>query len=142
MAAGKPVVGIEDPIARSEAADDPQAAREAYEKMTLPLVAALFGGELAQAPESKETVEQSRAAWNASGSKGARGSEPGSRRRVRSGSATCSAEVIEQAGAAAQTLAITDDRGTARNRHSGYSRPGGVPDRAEDVQGALQHQPG
>ena len=110
MAAGKPVVRIEDLIARSEAADDPQAASEAYEKMTLPLVAALFGGELAQAPESKETVEQLRAVWNPPGSKGAQGSEPGepSVRTVRIGD--LSAEVIEQAGAAAQTLAITHDR--------------------------------
>ncbi len=100
---------IEDLIARSEA-DDPQAAREAYEKMTLPLVAALFGGELAQAPESKETVEQLRAVWNPPGSKGAQGSEPGepSVRTVRIGD--LSAEVIEQAGLAAQTLAITHDR--------------------------------
>lgn len=110
MAGGQPVIGIEDLIARSEAADDPHAAREAYEKMTLPLVAALFGGELAQAPESKETVEQLRAAWNPPGSKGAQGSEPGepSVRTVRIGD--LSAEVIEQAGAAAQTLAITHDR--------------------------------
>ena len=110
MAAGKPVVRIEDLIARSEAADDPQAAREAYEMMTLPLVAALFGGELAQAPESNDTVEQLRAVWNPPGSKGAQGSEPGepSVRTVRIGD--LSAEVIEQAGAAAQTLAITHDR--------------------------------
>jgi hypothetical protein len=109
MAARQPVVRIEDLIARSEA-DDPQAAREAYEKMTLPLVAALFGGELTQAPESKETVEQLRAVWNPPGSKGAQGIEPGepSVRTVRIGD--LSAEVIEQAGLAAQTLAITHDR--------------------------------
>jgi hypothetical protein len=51
-----------------------------------------------------------RAVWNPPGSKGARGSEPGepSVRTVRIGD--LSAEVIEQAGVAAQTLAITHDR--------------------------------
>jgi hypothetical protein len=110
MTAGRPVVRIEELIARSEAAGDTEATREAYEKMALPLVAALFGGELAQAPESKETVERLRTVWNPPGSKGAQGKEPREPlvRTVRIGD--LSAEVIERAGEAAQTLAITHDR--------------------------------
>jgi len=112
MAAGRPVVRIEDLIARSEAAGDQESAREAYERMTLPLVAALFGGTLAQAPESKETVERLRTVWNPPGSAGARGNvrgnKPGGVRTVRIGD--LSADMIERAGADAQTLAITHDR--------------------------------
>jgi len=114
MAAGRPVVRIEDLIARTAAAGDEESAREAYEKMTLPLVAALFGGTLAQAPESKETVERLRTVWNPPGSTGAQGSVRGNRpgeplvRTVRIGD--LSADMIERAGAAAQTLAITHDR--------------------------------
>lgn len=78
------------------------------EKLAVPLFAALTGEALAQAPEGREVLEQLQSALAPPRPPGGKeGSQP-SVRTVRIGD--LSAGLIEKAGQAGQTLAITHDR--------------------------------
>ncbi len=122
IAAGKPMVRIDDLVGGPDAPGGEgrtvgpsgnaraEVAGSEPEWLNFPLVAALFAGTLTQSPESGETLERLRMIWNPPGSAGAQGNrraEPAVR-TVRIGD--LSAGLIQRAGAAGQTLAITHDR--------------------------------
>ena len=73
----------------------------------MPLVAAVVGGTVMQPPETRETLERLQALLNPPGSAQSPPPEP-SVHTIRIGD--ISAERIEQAGAAGETLALTHDR--------------------------------
>jgi hypothetical protein len=111
MAAGTPMITVQDVVPEGDAASYQEGqARSTPERLALPLVAALVGGTVAQAPESKETLERLRAALNPSASAAGQEDWPAgpSVITVRIGDLT--AGLIEKAGADGQTLAITHER--------------------------------
>jgi hypothetical protein len=113
LAAGKPMVTLDGVIAEADGHSQqpgvPEAAPEGLAGIAAVATAAV-GGTVVNVPGGKETVEQLRAA--AGSSKPATGQEEGSAessvRTVRIGD--LSGHLIEEAGAAGQTLAITHDR--------------------------------
>lgn len=118
MADGTPMVTIQEMIGEPDAAghgQGPGPGTAPAGRPDVPLAAAIVGGAVAQAPESKEALERFLAAWN----------PPGLAARQESSSAepsvvvrtVCtvrigdlSARLIEEAGANGQALAITHDR--------------------------------
>lgn len=107
MAAGTPMLSIDDVVTQ---ADDPgydEGSRgSAPESLAVPLVAAVVGGTVLQPPETRETLARLQALLSPPGSPG-ESAEP-SVHTIRIGD--ISAERIERAGAAGQTLALTHDR--------------------------------
>src|ERR1700733_5223586 len=110
IAAKTPLTTIQDVIVEPTApGNGGEQDLQMPQRLAVPLVAALTGGTVAQAPESQEAIKRLQAAWNPPGS--AAGQEdrpPGpSVRTVRIGDLT--ADLIQKAGAAGQSLAITHD---------------------------------
>jgi antitoxin (DNA-binding transcriptional repressor) of toxin-antitoxin stability system len=103
MAAGEPMATIDDVMALPGPGDG--HARQAPE-LLVPVVAAVIGGTVMQPPETRETLERLHAALNPRGPDEAAAGP--SVLTVRIGE--LSAERIERAGAAGQTLALTHDR--------------------------------
>jgi antitoxin (DNA-binding transcriptional repressor) of toxin-antitoxin stability system len=113
MADGTPMVTLESAMAEADAADlhqrpGPDAPRRA-ERLAVPLAAVAVSGKIARTPGAKEIIERLQAVLTLPGS--AAGQETGpaepSVRTVRIGD--LSAGVIEQAGTAGQTLALTNN---------------------------------
>jgi len=86
-----------------------QAIAEAEDELAggAPLAAAVVDGAVLQTRESAETIARWRAAWNPAPAAGQQ-AEPSRVRAVRIGD--LSARVIEEAGRAGETLAVTHDR--------------------------------
>jgi antitoxin (DNA-binding transcriptional repressor) of toxin-antitoxin stability system len=103
MAAGEPMATIEDVMAQSGPGDG--HGRQAPE-LLVPVVAAVIGGTVMQPPETRETLERLHAMLNPRNPDDA--PEGPSVLTMRIGE--LSAERIERAGAAGQTLALTHDR--------------------------------
>jgi hypothetical protein len=110
---GKPMVTLDSVIADADGRSEPPGASEAAPKGLAGIAAvatAAVGGTVVNVPGGKETVEQLRAAAGSPGP--ATGQKEGSAesavRTVRIGD--LSGHLIEEAGAAGQTLAITHDR--------------------------------
>lgn len=110
MAAGEPLTTIQDLIEGTDPPQDDDAqGHHPPERLVVPLVAALTGETVVQTPESGRIVEQLRSEWNPGSPSGQENGPAGpSVRTVRIGNLT--AGLIEEAGAAGQTLAITHDR--------------------------------
>jgi antitoxin (DNA-binding transcriptional repressor) of toxin-antitoxin stability system len=111
LAVGTPLTTIQDVIAAPDVPGSGEDQdRSMPERLAVPLVAALTGGVVAQAPETEEALQRLQAAWNPPGSGDGRQDKPTgpSVQTVRIGNLT--AGLIEKAGAAGQTLAITYDR--------------------------------
>jgi antitoxin (DNA-binding transcriptional repressor) of toxin-antitoxin stability system len=103
MAAGEPMATIDDVLAQPAPRDAPgQQAPE----LLVPVVAAVIGGTVMQPPETTETLERLHAVLNPRNPGEA--AEGPSVLTMRIGE--LSAERIERAGAAGQTLALTHDR--------------------------------
>jgi hypothetical protein len=107
MAAGTSMLTIDDVVAQADARGYHEERRHGSpERLAVPLVAAVVGGTVMQPPETRETLERLRALLNPPGS-AEELAEP-SVHTIRIGE--LSAERIEQAGEAGQTLALTHDR--------------------------------
>ena len=107
LAADPPMLTIDDVVAQADAHGYDEGQRHSTpERLAVPLVAAVVGGTVMQPPETRETLERLQALLNPPGS--AEGAAEPSVHTVRIGD--LSAERIEQAGAAGQTLALTHDR--------------------------------
>jgi hypothetical protein len=107
MASDTSMLTVDDVVAQADARGYDEGHRHSTpERLAVPLVAAVVGGTLIQPPETRETLERLRALLNPPGS-AEELAEP-SVHTVRIGE--LSAERIEQAGAAGQTLALTHDR--------------------------------
>jgi antitoxin (DNA-binding transcriptional repressor) of toxin-antitoxin stability system len=107
LAAGTPMLTIDDVDAQADTRGyGEEQGHSTPERLAVPLVAAVVGGTVIQPPETRETLERLQALLNPGGSDEER-AEP-SVATVRVGD--LSAERIEQAGAAGQTLALTHDR--------------------------------
>jgi antitoxin (DNA-binding transcriptional repressor) of toxin-antitoxin stability system len=107
IAAGTSMLTIDDVVAQADARGyDESQGHSTPERLAVPLVAAVIGGTVMQPPETRETLERLQALLNPQGS-----AEPPpepSVHTIRIGD--LSAERIEQAGAAGETLALTHDR--------------------------------
>jgi hypothetical protein len=101
IAAGTPMITIQNVVPGEDSTP---------ERLAVPLVAALAGGTVAQAAETKEAIEQLQAVLNPPGSAAWQEDRPPgpSVITVRIGDLT--AKLIEKAGADGQTLAVTHDR--------------------------------
>jgi antitoxin (DNA-binding transcriptional repressor) of toxin-antitoxin stability system len=98
---------IDDVVVQADArGHDEDLGHSTPERLAVPLVAAVVGGTVMQPPETRETLERLQALLNPPGS-AERPPEP-SVHTMRIGD--ISAERIEQAGAAGETLAVTHDR--------------------------------
>jgi antitoxin (DNA-binding transcriptional repressor) of toxin-antitoxin stability system len=107
MAADRSMLTVDDVVAQADARGYDEGQRHSTpERLAVPLVAAVVGGTLMQPPETKETLERLRALLNPLSS-AEELAEP-SVQTIRIGE--LSAERIEQAGEAGQTLALTHDR--------------------------------
>ena len=107
LAADTPMLTIDDVAVQADARGyDEGQSHSTPERLAVPLVAAVVGGTVMQPPETKETLERLQALLNPPGS--AETPPEPSVRTVRMGD--LSAEGIEQAGAAGQTLALTHNR--------------------------------
>jgi antitoxin (DNA-binding transcriptional repressor) of toxin-antitoxin stability system len=109
MAAGEPMATIDDVMALPAPGDGPaqQAAPGQHApELLVPVVAAVIGGTVMQPPETTETLERLHAMLNPRNPDEA--PEGPSVLTMRIGE--LSAERIERAGAAGQTLALTHDR--------------------------------
>jgi antitoxin (DNA-binding transcriptional repressor) of toxin-antitoxin stability system len=106
VASGTPMLTIDDVVAQADTrgGHDEGPVRGTPERLAVPLVAALVGGQVVQPPETRETVERLQALLNPSGE----GKPDPSVLTVRIGD--LSAKQIEQAGAGGHTLALTHDR--------------------------------
>jgi antitoxin (DNA-binding transcriptional repressor) of toxin-antitoxin stability system len=102
MAAGEPMATIDDVLAQPA----PRDARGQAPELLVPVVAAVIGGTVMQPPETTETLERLHAVLNPRNPDEA--TEGPSVLTMRIGE--LSAERIERAGAAGQTLALTHDR--------------------------------
>ena len=106
MAAGTQMVTIQDVVPEGEASSRGEVqGTNTPDRLTAPLVAALTGGTVAQAPQTKEAIAQLQAALNPSAP--AAGGKGSSVIPVRIRDLT--AALIEKAGADGQTLAVTHD---------------------------------
>ena len=110
MAAGTPLTAIEDVIAEPDVPGPGEEGLNTPERLAVPLVAALTGGTVTQTPQSKEAVRRLQAVLNPPGSAAGQENSPAepSVRTVRIGD--LSATIIQEAGEAGQTLAVTHDR--------------------------------
>jgi hypothetical protein len=107
MASDDSMATLDEVIAEGHGADrDEGQALRTPERLVAPLVAAVTGEAVTQAPQSKEAVEWLQTALNPH--RPATGPAQPWVRTVRIGD--LSAKLIEQAGEAGQTLAITHDR--------------------------------
>jgi hypothetical protein len=111
MTADESMATLDEVITGADAVEQDEGRRSRTpEGLAAPLLAAVVGGSVAQSPQSRETLEQLQAALNPSQPT----AEPDNRpaepwvRTVRIGD--LSAGLIERAGEAGQTLAITHDR--------------------------------
>jgi antitoxin (DNA-binding transcriptional repressor) of toxin-antitoxin stability system len=103
MAAGEPMSTIEDVMAQP--ADGDGRGQQAPE-LLVPVVAAVIGGTVMQPPETRETLERLHALLNPRNPD----EEPEGPSVLTMRIGELSAERIERAGAAGQTLALTHDR--------------------------------
>jgi antitoxin (DNA-binding transcriptional repressor) of toxin-antitoxin stability system len=103
MAAGEPMATIDDVLAQPAPRD---GSGQQAPDLLVPVVAAVIGGTVMQPPETTETLERLHAALNPRNPDEA--TEGPSVLTMRIGE--LSAERIERAGAAGQTLALTHDR--------------------------------
>ncbi len=109
LAEGQPMIRLEDVFpAVGDSAPGPGPVPDMPETMAAPLFAALTGEALAQSAGGQEVLEQLRSALAPPRPHGAEGDSPTSVRTVRIGD--LSAGLIEKAGQAGQTLAITHER--------------------------------
>jgi antitoxin (DNA-binding transcriptional repressor) of toxin-antitoxin stability system len=110
MAAGEPMATIDDVMALPASGDGdghaPQAPEQHAPELLVPVVAAVIGGTVMHPPETRETLERLHAALNPRNPDEA--PEGPSVLTMRIGE--LSAERIERAGTAGQTLALTHDR--------------------------------
>ena len=108
IAADTSMLTIDDVVAQAAARGYDEGHRHSTpERLAVPLVAAVVGGTVIQPPETRETLERLQALLNPPGSAEGPPPEP-SVHTMRIGD--LSAERIEQAGAAGETLALTHDR--------------------------------
>lgn len=107
IADGTPMLTLDEVVAQADARGYAEGRENSTpERLAAPLVAAVVGGVVMQPPETRETLERLQALLNPAGAtEGA--SEP-SVLTVRIGD--LSAAVIERAGTAGCTLALTHDR--------------------------------
>jgi hypothetical protein len=111
MDADAPMIAIQDVVPEKDAAGYQEGQeRNTPERLALTLAAAMVGGTVAQTPETKEILERLRVALNPSASAAGREDRLAgpSVITVRIGDLTAS--LIEKAGAAGKTLAITHER--------------------------------
>ena len=108
MAAGTPLTAIEDVIAEPDVPGPGEEGLNTPERLAVPLVAALTGGTVTQTPQSKEALRRLQAVLNPPGRRAGNSPAEPSVRTVRIGD--LSATIIQEAGEAGQTLAITHDR--------------------------------
>jgi antitoxin (DNA-binding transcriptional repressor) of toxin-antitoxin stability system len=108
MAAGEPMATIDDVMALPAPGDGPgpQAPGHHAPELLVPVVAAVIGGTVMQPPETTETLERLHAMLNPRNPD--EEPEGPSVLTMRIGELT--AERVERAGAAGQTLALTHDR--------------------------------
>jgi antitoxin (DNA-binding transcriptional repressor) of toxin-antitoxin stability system len=107
IAADTSMLTIDDVDVQADARGYDEGRRHSTpERLAVPLVAAVVGGAVMQPPETRETLERLQALLNPLGS-AERPPEP-TVHTMRIGD--LSAERIEQAGAAGETLALTHDR--------------------------------
>jgi hypothetical protein len=107
MAADTPMLSIDDVVTQANAHGYSEGSRHSTpESLAVPLVAAVVGGTVMQPAETKETLERLQALLSPSGSP--QETAGPSVLTVRIGE--ISAERIERAGEAGQTLALTHDR--------------------------------
>ncbi len=108
MAAGEPMATIDDVLALPAPGDGAaqQGPEQQAPELLVPVVAAVIGGTVMQPPETTETLERLHAVLNPRDPDG--GPQGPSVLTMRIGE--LSAERIERAGAAGQTLALTHDR--------------------------------
>ena len=108
IAADTSMLTIDDVVVQADARGHDEGPRHSTpERLAVPLVAAVVGGTVMQPPETRETLERLQALLNPPGSAQRPPPEP-SVHTMRIGD--ISAERIEQAGAAGETLALTHDR--------------------------------
>ena len=108
IAADTSMLTIDDVVVQADARGHDEGPRHSTpERLAVPLVAAVVGGTVMQPPETRETLERLQALLNPPGSAERPPPEP-SVHTMRIGD--ISAERIEQAGAAGETLAVTHDR--------------------------------
>jgi hypothetical protein len=103
MAAGEPMATLDDVMAQPGPGDE--RGQQAPE-LLVPVVAAVIGGTVMQPPETTETLERLHAVLNPRNS----GEAPDGPSVLTMRIGEVSAERIERAGAAGQTLALTHDR--------------------------------
>jgi antitoxin (DNA-binding transcriptional repressor) of toxin-antitoxin stability system len=110
MAVGKPSTTIQDVVDEPDVPGPGEEGLNTPERPAVPLVAALTDGTVTQTPESKEALRRLQTVLNPPGSAAGQEDSPAepSVRTVRIGD--LSAAIIQEAGKAGQTLAITHDR--------------------------------
>jgi antitoxin (DNA-binding transcriptional repressor) of toxin-antitoxin stability system len=110
MADATPMITIQHVIPKKDQASFPTGeALKTPEKLALTLAAAMVGGTVTQTPETKEVLERLQAALNPPASDDRQDESAGpSAMTVRIGQ--LSARLIEEAAAAGQTLALTNER--------------------------------
>jgi len=106
IASSTPLATLDDLIAERDSAES-HPGQHVLEPSAIPLLASIAGGTVAQAPQTRQVVERLRAAFNPT-ARLETGPAEESVRTVRIGD--LKAELIEQAGLAHQTLAVTHAR--------------------------------
>ena len=111
IASGTPLTRIQDVVTEPDVPGSGEGGSlNAPERLAVPLVAAMTGGTVTQAAQTKEVLDRLQAALNPAGLTAGQKNSPAETSVCTVRIGDVSAAVIQEAGESGQTLAITHDR--------------------------------